>query len=196
MDIFAVVREYKIPLVLAAGSVFFIVFSLVLLVKSIQTTTPIRFSEDAATTSSTLGAMTVAVDVEGAVIRPGLYTLSAGSRVEDAIVAAGGLSTDADLAALAKTINRAAKVVDGGKVYIPDKSDPQSQGSGIDSGLQNGLISVNASSQSELEGLPGVGPVTAKKIIDNRPYQTLEELVGKKAVGTALFEKIKAQLTL
>ncbi|MBI2404837.1 helix-hairpin-helix domain-containing protein [Candidatus Gottesmanbacteria bacterium] len=61
---------------------------------------------------------------------------------------------------------------------------------------QNGSVNINTASQNELESLPGVGPVTAKKIIDNRPYQTLEELVSKKAVGNALFEKIKGSLSL
>ena len=63
-------------------------------------------------------------------------------------------------------------------------------------GLTTGLININSASQTELEALPGVGPVTAGKIIDGRPYQTLEELKSKKAVGNALFEKIKDKLTI
>ncbi len=192
MDLYGVVRAYKIPLLLAAGSFSLIVFSLVLLVKSIQTTTPIRFSEDEATAGSALGASTVAVDVEGAVNHPGVYILPEGSRVEDAIKESGGLSAEADLAVLAKTINRAAKVVDGGKVYIPVlSSSPLSTLSPL-----SNLVSINSATESELEALPGVGPVTAQKIIENRPYQTLEELVAKKAIGAALFEKIKNKVSL
>ena len=63
-------------------------------------------------------------------------------------------------------------------------------------GVTEGLININTATQTELEALPGVGPVTAGKIIDGRPYQTLEELKTKKAVGNALFEKIKDKLTV
>lgn len=72
-----------------------------------------------------------------------------------------------------------------------DSSDRLSQ-----DGSDAMLISINSASQFELELLPGVGPVTAQKIIDNRPYETLEELVIKKAVGQKLFEKIKQYVSL
>jgi len=185
----ATLRTYKIPILLGGVSVLAIIVSIVLLVQSTQTTTPIQFSSD---TSEASGAATITVDVEGAVTSPGVYTLSGGARVEDALAAAGGLESDADEELFAKTMNRAMKLVDGGKIYIPSLS---SSGVGTLGSVSN-LVSVNTASQSELESLPGIGPVTAKKIIDNRPYQTLEELVAKKAVGTALFEKIKDQLSL
>jgi len=190
----ATLRTYKIPILLGGISVFSIVVSLVLLVKSTQTAaTPIQFSSDGAEASgSALGAAIVTVDVEGAVLHPGVYTLPVDSRVEDAITAAGGLESDADEELFAKTMNRAMKLVDGGKIYVPSLSS-----SGIGSaGSVSNLVSVNTASQSELDTLPGVGPVTAQKIIDNRPYQTLGELVSKKAVGTALFEKIKDKMSL
>ncbi len=62
---------------------------------------------------------------------------------------------------------------------------------------QNGsLVNINFSSQIELDSLPGVGPVTANKIISGRPYNTLDDLVNKKVIGASLFEKIKSRLTL
>jgi competence protein ComEA len=183
-------RTYKIPILLGGVSVLAIIVSIVLLVKSNQTAaTPIQFSSDIPEASS---SATLTVDVEGAVVHPGVYTLPVGSRVEDVITAAGGLESDADEELFAKTMNRAMKLVDGGKIYVPSFS---SSGLGSVSSLGN-LVSVNTASQSELEALPGIGPVTAKKIIANRPYQTLEELVAKKAVGTALFGKIKDTLSL
>ena len=190
----ATLRTYKIPILLGGISVFSIVVSLVLLVKSTQTAaTPIQFSSDGAEASgSALGAAIVTVDVEGAVVHPGVYTLPVDSRVEDAIQAAGGLESDADEELFARTMNRAMKLVDGGKIYVPSLS---SSGIGSADSVSN-LVSVNTASQSELDTLPGVGPVTAQKIIDNRPYQTLGELVSKKAVGTALFEKIKDKMSL
>lgn len=188
----AALRTYKIPILLGGVSIFAIILSIVLLVQSTQTTTPIQFSSDNPEAS---GAAAITVDVEGAVVSPGVYTLRGGSRVEDAITAAGGLGSDADEELFAKTMNRAAKLVDGGKIYVPSLSSspksPQSPQSPI-----SPLVSVNSGSQSELDTLPGVGPVTAQKIIANRPYQTLEELVAKKAVGTALFEKIKDLVSL
>jgi len=190
----ATLRTYKIPILLGGISVFSIVVSLVLLVKSTQTAaTPIQFSSDGAEASgSALGAAIVTVDVEGAVVHPDVYTLPVDSRVEDAIQAAGGLESDADEELFARTMNRAMKLVDGGKIYVPSLS---SSGIGSADSVSN-LVSVNTASQSELDTLPGVGPVTAQKIIDNRPYQTLGELVSKKAVGTALFEKIKDKMSL
>lgn len=189
LGIVAILGEYKIPVLLGSMSILTILLSLILLVKSTQTTEPIRFSSQEAT-GSALGVGVLTVDVEGAVVSPGVYTLPAGSRIEDAIVAAGGETGDIDVAQFAKTINRAMKLVDGSKVYIPSFLS-----SSVRSTVGN-LVSVNTGSESELDGLPGVGPVTAQKIIDNRPYQTLDDLVTKKAIGPSLYEKIQAQLSL
>jgi competence protein ComEA len=185
------IAKYKVPLMLGGVSVLAIVISIVLLVKSTQTTTPIEFSSDKSEAS---GSAMLTIDVEGAVASPGVYTLPAGSRVEDAIAAAGGLGPDADEELLAKTVNRAQKMTDGAKIYIPVMdTDQTSHNSSVP---QNGLVSINFASASELDVLSGVGPVTAQKIIDNRPYSDLNELVTKKAIGAALFEKIKSQLSL
>ena len=180
---------YKIPILLGAISILAIIVSVVLLVKSTQTQEPILFSSDSVPASR---SAVLTVDVEGAVVVPGIYSLPTGSRVEDAIIAAGGLGSDADTDIFAKTFNRATKLIDGAKLYVSANNEtivhiPDAAGA---------LISVNSATESELDSLPGVGPVTAQKIIDTRPYQTLEELVSKKAVGPALFEKIKAQVSL
>lgn len=192
-----IIRLYKVPLILGGLSVLAIGTSLVLLVKSIQTTTPIEFSGDQVATGSALGASIIKVDIEGAVVNPGLYSLPEGSRVEDGITAAGGLMADADYEYVAKTLNRAMRLVDGAKVFFPTSESNQSMGSvSLQTEEVSSLISVNTASESQLDTLPGVGPVTAKKIIDNRPYQTLEELVSKKAVGQSVFEKIKNQISI
>lgn len=194
-------RLYRVPIILGGISACFIILSVILLVKSVQTASPITFSSDQqATTSAVLGTGTVIIDIEGAVVAPGVYILPEGSRVEDAIVAAGGLSEKVDGELLAKTVNRAMKLVDGAKLFIPSTQDV-AQSAGViatpEKLSQNaGLVSVNFASQSELESLVGVGPATATKIISGRPYQTLEELVTKKAIGASLFEKLKNQLSL
>jgi competence protein ComEA len=206
---------YKVPVILAAVSISVIILSLVLLVKSTQTTTPIQFTTHDAEVAGTQSASlkTVVVDVEGAVVAAGTYSLPVGARVEDAIQAAGGLANTADEEYIAKNINRAMKITDGMKVYIPVAGDTShigdcttSQGDVVQScgvvttslGLsQNAtVISVNSALKDQLDSLPGVGPVTAQKIIDNRPYASLEDLVTKKAIGPSLFEKLKNQLSL
>jgi len=190
--------HYKAPILLGLGSLLLTGISVVLLVKSTQTATPIEFSE-----ASVSAAPKIAVDVAGAVRQSGVYHLDPGARVEDALVAAGGLTVDADSAWIAKNLNRALKISDGMKVYIPRMSEPETShnlqtvvttpGASSSNGF---VISINMSSQSDLESLTGVGPATAQKIIDNRPYANLDELVQKKAISQSLFEKLKSQLSL
>lgn len=157
----------------------------------------------------------VMVDMEGALVKPGVIALPSGSRVEDALRAAGGLANTADARYVSEKINRAMKVADGMKIYIPFASetshikdcttlgncDNVAQSSSvvatIQESSQNGaFVSINMASLSELDTLPGVGPVTAQKIIDNRPYKTPEDLVIKKAVGASVYEKIKLRIML
>jgi len=185
------IAPYKLPLALGGASILAIAISIVLLVKSTQTTTPIEFFSDKVEAS---GSATLTIDVEGAVVSPGVYTLSRGARVEDALTAAGGLSADADRALFAKTVNRAAKMTDGAKIYIPVIGTDQT--SHIVGDTKNGLVSVNFATAAELDVLSGVGPVTAQKIIDNRPYQSLDELVTKKAISASLYDKLKDTLSL
>jgi competence protein ComEA len=192
MDVPEILRAYKTPMLFGGISILAIVVSVVLLVKSTQTgATPIEFSSDSVEASN---SAVLTVDVEGAVTNPGVYTLPAGSRVDDALASAGGLGTNADEILFAKTINRAAKITDGAKVYIPEIGVDQT--SHNISTTQNGLVSVNFATLAQLDVLPGVGPVTAQKIIDNRPYQSLEDLVTKKAIGPSLYEKLKDSLSL
>lgn len=141
----------------------------------------------------------IMVDVAGAVVTPGVYKLPKDSRVSDVVAAAGGLTEEANRS----KINLAAKVVDGQKVNIVAKgqSTGSTEGMGSMGGevagvSEGGLVSVNDASQVLLETLPGIGPVTAGKIISLRPYGALEELKTKKAVGSATYEKIKDLITL
>lgn len=183
---------YRVPIVLGAVSLACIVVSVVVLIRSIQSTVPITFSSDEASSAGAMRSREIVIDVSGALVNPGVYRLPAESRVEDAITAAGGLSDEADGERLAQAVNRAAKLSDGAKIYIPKTGDTVA---GLHPASDNS-VSINAASQSELEALPGIGPATAKKIIAGRPYTSLEELVSKKAMGQALFEKLKDQLTL
>lgn len=144
----------------------------------------------------------IMLDISGAVEEPGVYELPEESRVQDAIVAAGGMSEMADRKRIAQDINLAAPLTDGAKLYIPflgeTASAPSTASDTSSSSTQtaSGPININQASETELDTLPGVGPATAAKIIANRPYQKPEDLVTKKAVGQSVFEKIKDQISV
>jgi competence protein ComEA len=156
----------------------------------------------------------IVVEISGAVIAPGVYKLAGDSRVEDLLIAAGGITPDADRDWMEKVLNRAAKLVDTQKIYIPTinetKQDPNYQpnvlsakntgdyqtGSSDFSAQGSGVVNINTASQNQLESLPGIGPVYAQNIIEHRPYSTVEELVSKGAIGKTLLEKIKNDLSV
>lgn len=143
----------------------------------------------------------IVVDVAGAVEKPGLYKLPAGSRIGDVLVSAGGLAATADREWVAKNLNLAQEAKDGGKVFIPtrDEKNDQSINAKIqtNSNSQNqNLININTASVSELDSLWGVGEARAKTIIANRPYASLEELVSKAKLPENVYEAIKEQVTL
>ena len=135
--------------------------------------------------SATVSAELV-VDISGEVARPGVYKLPVNSRVEDALRASGGVTEGADINYIEKYLNRAAKIGDGQKLYIPARN---AQLSALNA--QNDRININSASSGELEGLPGIGPVTAGKIIAGRPYQNISELIEKRIVGQKLYDQIK-----
>jgi len=143
----------------------------------------------------------IKVDVAGGVINPGVYGLAFDARMQDGLVAAGGLSEDADRDWIAKNLNLAQKLVDGTKIYIPkigDRLKRITDSTGITSttGPESGQINVNTAGIEALDGLPGVGPVTAQKIIDGRPYNLIDELLSRKIVGAKVFGEIKEKITV
>ena len=146
----------------------------------------------------------IKIDVSGEVKNPGVYDLPRDSRIEDALKAAGGETESADPRYMSKSINLAQTVSDGMKIYVPKISEAplrldsagQAGNSGEITGTETSLVNVNTASASELaDKLLGVGPVTAQKIIDNRPYNGIEDLLTKKAVTRATYDKIKEKVT-
>lgn len=143
-----------------------------------------------------LSGKRITVDVEGAVQSPGVYTLPAGSRLQDALIAAGGMDDKADRNTVAKSINLASKLIDGAKVYIPVVGEEiansgTSQVLGVDI---NRPVDINNASLSELDALPGVGKTTADKIIANRPYSSIDDLILKKVVNKKVFDEIRERV--
>lgn len=145
----------------------------------------------------------IAIDISGGVKRPGVYDLRPGARIADAIAAAGGLSEDADLSEVERNINRSRFVTDGEKIYIPKKGDPTTlTGASIYSPYNThqekapvSSIDINSAEKSVLESLPGIGPKTAEKIIDNRPYSSIQELLERKVIGQKTFDSISEMIS-
>lgn len=202
-----ILNLYKFPLILSGIGALLLLLSVSLLVKT-QDTPDVIFSSEASVSAKSK----LRVDIQGAVMTSGVYELDEGSRIIDALASAGGLSADADRSWLAKNLNQAAKIIDGGKIYIPSVNEvntgkiqnPKSQIQGNLSnltssnalGITSALININTASKAELEALPGIGPVTADKIIAGRLYQTVEELKSRKIIGQSLYNKLKDLLTV
>lgn len=139
----------------------------------------------------------VVVDVAGSVINPGVYQLPSLSRIGDALVLAGGLSQNADREWVAKTINLAEILKDGGKIYIPAKVEGKVQGvSSVKVEVSSGRVNINNASLGELDSLTGIGEVRAKAIIENRPYGSVEEIVDKAKIPRSVYEEIKDKVSV
>jgi competence protein ComEA len=144
-----------------------------------------------ATTTSAPSAVsaggTVVVSVVGQVGSPGLATLPAGSRVADALAAAGGLLPGADPAA----VNAAALLIDGQQIAVgvPGAAAPPAGGSGA--GAPGALLDLNSATAADLDALPGIGPVLAQRIVDHRtahgPFTSVDQLDDVSGIGPAIY---------
>ena len=129
--------------------------------------------------------------VVGAVRRPGLYRLPQGRRIADAIARAGGATRRADQAA----VNLAAPLADGQQILVPARVSPVAAGGGAGGGgtggdggsAAAGPLHLNTATADDLDGLPGVGPVTAQKILDYRrqhgAFSSIDELDAIPGIG-------------
>ena len=128
------------------------------------------------------------VHVAGAVLVPGVYELDTTARTVDAIEAAGGASTDADL----DRVNLAAPAVDGQRIYVPlvGEADPGMVSATVGTGAQErGPVDLNVADADTLDTLPGIGPTTALAIVAHRqehgPFATVDDLVAVPGIGPA-----------
>lgn len=158
-------------------------------------------SSDDESSAKSSSAAEVYVDVDGAVVRPGVYRLKDGARVSQAIDAAGGLTAEADVTGL----NRASKVADGQKIYVPKVGEQQtvSADGGADGGAVlasgandvAGLVNINTASAAELQTLSGIGPSMAQSIIDERTkngaFASVDDLMRVSGIGEKKLAKIK-----
>jgi competence protein ComEA len=139
------------------------------------------------------------VHVVGAVREPGLYTLEEGSRIADALREAGGVKPKAAL----ELVNLAAPIADGQQVVVPVRSGPAAAPAGTAAAPgapAQGPVHLNTATLEELDALPGVGPVTAQKILDYRAAQgafsSIDELDAVPGIGPARLEQLKPLVQL
>ena len=145
---------------------------------------PIRIIEAPATSE-------LVIQMDGAIVRPGVYRLPSGARLSDAL-AAGGLRADADLGGM----NRARRLRDGERVTVPGAGGAAGSGA---AGVE-GLLDLNSATAAALEALPGVGPVLARRIVEHRTsrggFQRLEDLLQVKGVGPRLLDGLRARVVI
>jgi competence protein ComEA len=188
-----------VGLILVGGGFFFY--------KSGLSTSGTKVEVLSATDTNSGVSQNITVESAGEVIKSGVYKLPGGSRVDDLLTVSGGLTGKADREWTDKYLNRASKLVDGQKIYIPSVNS-QSNVSTANKVVgdqtisppnlsdSNGLININTASLSQLDSLPGIGPVFGQKIIEQRPYSTVEELLSKGVLKQSVYNKIKDRISI
>lgn len=138
-------------------------------------------------------AQTLMVDVAGAVMNPGVYSLPLNSRVVEAIKAAGGLKKGADTS----DINQARILKDGEQIYVYPATSNFAR-SGVAALAKNGPIMINRATAKEFESLDGIGPVLASRIVAyrkiNGPFSAIEDLMKVPGIGQSKFDQFKSKL--
>jgi competence protein ComEA len=144
-------------------------------------------------TTAPVAPAQVVIDIAGAVRRPGLYRLRQGARVADAVRRAGGATRRADLS----LVNLAQLVADGEQVIVPRRGAPAppSGGGGGGAATMSGPVHLNSATVEQLDVLPGVGPVTAQKIVDYRTkhgaFSSVDELDAISGIGPARLDQLR-----
>lgn len=136
----------------------------------------------------------IVIYISGEVAHPGVYHLSPGSRIEQAVIAAGGLTTGTDIV----RADLARLLTDGDQVYIPSIGEIVDTSIAVGNSLVITSIDINSATVEELDNLPGIGMVKAQSIITYREthgdFTSLDDLLNVPGIGTSLLEQIKPYL--
>jgi len=162
---------------------------------------------------------TVFVDISGALRAPGVYCFNPGERVIDAVKKAGGFNQNTSLEYVARNINLSKVLINNQKIYIPSKAellcelkpftlkeeeviaqnleeDIPLEGDITNNPVENNCININTASITELDSLDGIGPSTAQKIVDSRPYNLVTDLLKVSGIGQATYDKFKDNICI
>jgi competence protein ComEA len=134
--------------------------------------------------------------ISGEVTNPGIYEFVDGMRISDVIEISGGVTENADSNYINKDLNLAEKLKDEQKIFIPSKVQTLVESTNSPSNDTEGLINLNTASLDELDSLPGIGPSTAEKIIDARPFNTIESLLDVSGFGESKYNEVKDLITI
>ena len=179
-------------LLAAAGSLALILLlgRFVLGAGTTTTAAPLPLPPAAGAGVTGLPSSRVVVDVVGAVRRPGLYRLAQGSRIADALTRAGGATAKADLA----QVNLAAPLADGEQVVVPRRGVAAAGAGSGSAGAAAAPVQLSTATLEQLDSLPGVGPVTAQKILDYRQkhgaFQSVDELDAVPGIGPKRLDQL------
>ena len=180
-------------LIVLGGTIFFL-----------RRTEPMPIAIITPTPRPTATLASIVVDVRGAVAKPGVYTLDAGSRVQDVLTQAGGVLANAE----PRTLNFARRLNDGEQLYVPmvgeaSATPPPAVGrSALVAATKTpfGKININTATLEELDLLPGIGPSIGQRIVDyrtqNGAFGKAEDLKNVRGIGDALFDQIKELVTV
>ncbi len=191
-SVLSIFKQNLLPLSLGVLGLIFFAYGLISLLGQSEKESSLVIESNSEAKSEIL----IAADIQGAVVKPGVYQLAQGSRIKDLLVIAGGLSSDADRVWVSKNLNLAQKISDESKIFIPKEGEAESITTSSGSTNKSGLININSASSSELESLPRIGVVTAGKIIDGRPYSSIDDLKTKEIVSDSVFEEIKDKVSV
>lgn len=205
-DYIASIKNNKLLFITAAAVILMTSAAVLFFLSGENSTITLAQAEEAAAESSDAAEekdeSTVYVDIGGCVRKPGVYEVPAGSRIFHVIEKAGGVTDDADTTA----INQAEQVSDGLKIMIPDRKSGadatnQDQAANESSASQGtGKININTADLDTLQQIPGVGPVTAEKIIsyreENGLFKSIEEITNVSGIGEKTYEKLRDQICI
>lgn len=178
--------------------------------------------EDTIKKISTPSGSKITVDISGSVMNPDIYLVEPGTRIKEVLDMAGGLSPEAARVFIYRNVNMARIVTDQEKIYLPStgeiqsgvftekqryldylapqysspKQAPSEGNINTNTAPQKTLVPINTATPTELDTLPGIGKTTAEKIVENRPYSDIQELLNKKIVSQKVFEGIKESIEL